>query len=240
MKPAQDLSGLLPFATAPDQVLALPKILGLGVGGPAIRRQRHFCVGAAASEEHPLRFPFQPPCFFNVGLKVLMHGSDEFLHRLHGFACLYRPEPDFIDQAAERSLGELPARGVFTLPAGSSARSNPAWPRGVKAAPRGKPSGLRTSPKKIGGGYRRGYRDSVAAGKDRETAGRGGGSTRLGHRRRGDYAYGEVPGASRLMMRLLAALAWAGVLLAQRKPVDDAWDLLIKGQRPDAVRLLRE
>jgi tetratricopeptide (TPR) repeat protein len=42
------------------------------------------------------------------------------------------------------------------------------------------------------------------------------------------------------MMRLLAALAWAGVLLAQRKPVDDAWDLLIKGQRPDAVRLLRE
>src|ERR1039457_3243898 len=129
LKPEQDLRGLLPFAPEPDQVLALRKIFAQRVDGPAIRRQRHFCVGAAASEEHPLRFPFQPPCFFNVGLKVLMHGSDEFLHRLHGFACLYRPEPDFIDQAAERSLGELPARGVFTLPAGSSARSNPAWPR---------------------------------------------------------------------------------------------------------------
>jgi Flp pilus assembly protein TadD len=43
-----------------------------------------------------------------------------------------------------------------------------------------------------------------------------------------------------MKMRILAALALAGVLMAQRKPVDDAWDLLTKNRRPDAVRLLRE
>ena len=42
------------------------------------------------------------------------------------------------------------------------------------------------------------------------------------------------------MVRYLAALLWAGVLLAQRKPVDDAWDLLMKKQRPEAIHLLRE
>ena len=41
-------------------------------------------------------------------------------------------------------------------------------------------------------------------------------------------------------MRYLAALVWAGVLLAQRKPVDDAWDLLMKKQRPEAIQLLRQ
>ncbi|MBZ5594277.1 MAG: tetratricopeptide repeat protein [Acidobacteriia bacterium] len=39
-------------------------------------------------------------------------------------------------------------------------------------------------------------------------------------------------------MRILAALACAGLLLAQRKPIEDAWDLAIKGQRPQAIRLL--
>ena len=41
-------------------------------------------------------------------------------------------------------------------------------------------------------------------------------------------------------MVTLAALVWASVLLAQRKPIDEAWDLLMKKQRPEAVRLLRE
>lgn len=41
-------------------------------------------------------------------------------------------------------------------------------------------------------------------------------------------------------MRMLAAVVFAGVLLAQRKPVDDAWDLVMKGERAEAVRVLRE
>jgi tetratricopeptide (TPR) repeat protein len=41
-------------------------------------------------------------------------------------------------------------------------------------------------------------------------------------------------------MRVLAGIFLAGVLLAQRKPVDDAWDLVMKGQRAEAVRVLRE
>lgn len=44
-------------------------------------------------------------------------------------------------------------------------------------------------------------------------------------------------------MPLLAALCCAGVLLAQppaRPPVENAWDLLAKGKRPEAVRLLWE
>jgi len=44
----------------------------------------------------------------------------------------------------------------------------------------------------------------------------------------------------RLLAVLVAALVATGVLLAQRKPVDDAWDLLMKKQRPEAVHLLRE
>lgn len=42
------------------------------------------------------------------------------------------------------------------------------------------------------------------------------------------------------MTRWLAALACAGFLLAQRTPVEDAWDLLAKGQRKEAIRLLHE
>jgi protein O-GlcNAc transferase len=42
------------------------------------------------------------------------------------------------------------------------------------------------------------------------------------------------------MMRWLAALACAGFLLAQRPPVEGAWDLLAKGQRKEAIRLLHE
>lgn len=46
-----------------------------------------------------------------------------------------------------------------------------------------------------------------------------------------------------MTMRQLAALCCAGVLLAQppaRPPVENAWDLLANGKRPEAVRLLRE
>ncbi len=41
-------------------------------------------------------------------------------------------------------------------------------------------------------------------------------------------------------MQILAGLALASVLMAQRKPIDDAWDLIMKNRRPDAVRLLRD
>jgi len=40
------------------------------------------------------------------------------------------------------------------------------------------------------------------------------------------------------MMALLAALACAGLLVAQRSPVEAAWDLLAKGERAQAVRVL--
>ena len=39
---------------------------------------------------------------------------------------------------------------------------------------------------------------------------------------------------------LLALMLSVGLQPAQRRPVDDAWDLVVKGQRPEAVRLLRE
>lgn len=38
----------------------------------------------------------------------------------------------------------------------------------------------------------------------------------------------------------LALLAFAGFLLAERPPVEEAWSLLAKGQRPQAIRLLYE
>lgn len=41
-------------------------------------------------------------------------------------------------------------------------------------------------------------------------------------------------------MRVLAALACAGLLLAQRKPIENAWELAMKGQRPQAIRLLHQ
>ena len=40
--------------------------------------------------------------------------------------------------------------------------------------------------------------------------------------------------------RWLAPLACAGLLLAQHPPVEEAWALLAKGQRPQAIRLLHE
>src|SRR5437879_4767327 len=43
-----------------------------------------------------------------------------------------------------------------------------------------------------------------------------------------------------MMLRLLAALAFAGLLLAQRAPVENAWDLLAKGERKQAIRSLHE
>jgi len=42
------------------------------------------------------------------------------------------------------------------------------------------------------------------------------------------------------MMRLLTTLACAGLLLAQRAPVDQAWDLLAKGERKQAIVVLHE
>jgi len=42
------------------------------------------------------------------------------------------------------------------------------------------------------------------------------------------------------MTRWLAALVCAGFLVAQRPPVEEAWDLLAKGQRKEAIRLLHE
>lgn len=44
----------------------------------------------------------------------------------------------------------------------------------------------------------------------------------------------------RFMRRFLAALAFAGLLLAQRAPVENAWDLLAKGERKQAIRALHE
>lgn len=40
------------------------------------------------------------------------------------------------------------------------------------------------------------------------------------------------------MMRILALLACVAALLAQRPPVEEAWDLLAKGARNDAIRVL--
>jgi tetratricopeptide (TPR) repeat protein len=40
------------------------------------------------------------------------------------------------------------------------------------------------------------------------------------------------------MTRFLLALACAGIMLAQRSPVDDAWDLAAKGSRDQAIRIL--
>jgi tetratricopeptide (TPR) repeat protein len=39
---------------------------------------------------------------------------------------------------------------------------------------------------------------------------------------------------------LAAALTWAGLLLAQQNPIESAWDLLAKGDRAGAVRVLRQ
>jgi tetratricopeptide (TPR) repeat protein len=41
------------------------------------------------------------------------------------------------------------------------------------------------------------------------------------------------------MLRFLPALACASLLFAQRAPIEDAWDLLAKGERQHAIRVLR-
>lgn len=41
------------------------------------------------------------------------------------------------------------------------------------------------------------------------------------------------------MWRVLAALAFCGVLVAQRRPIDEAWDLAAKGQSDQAISVLR-
>lgn len=43
-----------------------------------------------------------------------------------------------------------------------------------------------------------------------------------------------------MMPRFLAAIALAGLLQGQRQPVEQAWELLAKGQRPQAIRLLEK
>jgi Flp pilus assembly protein TadD len=41
-------------------------------------------------------------------------------------------------------------------------------------------------------------------------------------------------------MRFLITLACASLLFAQRAPVEEAWDLLAKGERKQAIRVLHE
>jgi tetratricopeptide (TPR) repeat protein len=41
-------------------------------------------------------------------------------------------------------------------------------------------------------------------------------------------------------MRLLTTLLWAGLLAAQRSPVDTAWELVAQGKRQEAVRILEQ
>jgi len=43
-----------------------------------------------------------------------------------------------------------------------------------------------------------------------------------------------------MMIRVISALALAGLLQAQKPPVEQAWDLLAKGKRPQAIRLLEK
>ncbi len=43
-----------------------------------------------------------------------------------------------------------------------------------------------------------------------------------------------------MMLWFLAAVAFAGLLEAQRHPVEQAWDLLAKGERLQAIRLLEK
>jgi tetratricopeptide (TPR) repeat protein len=43
-----------------------------------------------------------------------------------------------------------------------------------------------------------------------------------------------------MMLRFFAAMFLAGLLQAQRQPVEQAWDLLAKGERPQAIRLLEK
>jgi len=45
---------------------------------------------------------------------------------------------------------------------------------------------------------------------------------------------------SNFWLTTLAALVCAGLLLAQRKPIEEAWDLAMKGQRPQAIQLLHQ
>ena len=43
-----------------------------------------------------------------------------------------------------------------------------------------------------------------------------------------------------MVLRFLTALACAGLLLAQRAPLEGAWDLLAKGERTQAIQVLHE
>src|ERR1041385_7010904 len=76
----------------------------------------------------------------------------------------------------------------------------------------------------------------MAARAPRETVQCGGRSTDLRHGRIRHHARPEV----QAMTRFLTTLSCAAVMLAQRPPVEDAWDLLAKGERARAVRLLHE
>src|SRR5260370_13355381 len=83
----------------------------------------------------------------------------------------------------------------------------------------------------------------MAAGANRKIEPGGRQSVDPCHRRFRSHADAKVQGGG-VTMRFLAALACASLLLAQRgpvrPPVEDAWDLLAKGQRQAAIRLLHE
>src|SRR5437660_8503323 len=80
----------------------------------------------------------------------------------------------------------------------------------------------------------------MAARVNRKTAQRGGRSIDLRDGRVRHHGRPEVQRKPDVRTRFLSAVSCAAVLLAQRPPVEDAWDLLSKGERAQAIRLLDE
>src|SRR5260370_38567278 len=78
----------------------------------------------------------------------------------------------------------------------------------------------------------------MAAGGNREIEPVGGRQRDPCHRRRWSRADAKIQVG--VMIRFLTTLACAGLLLAQRAPVEEAWDLLAKGERKQAIRVLHE
>src|SRR2546430_2177686 len=80
----------------------------------------------------------------------------------------------------------------------------------------------------------------MAARGNRKAAQRGRRSSDLHHARGRHHGRTEDQRKPDPRTRLRSAVSWAAVLLAQRPPVEDAWDLLSKGERAQAIRLLDE
>src|SRR5438445_3612015 len=78
----------------------------------------------------------------------------------------------------------------------------------------------------------------MAARVNRKTAQRGCRSSDLRHGRVRHHGGPEVQRKPDVRTRFLSAVSCAAVLLAQRPPVEDAWDLLAKGERAQAIQLL--